>query len=220
MENNNMTAELAETKNTRYQYPYIDMETVMSDIDEYIIPACQPACKSLWNKNIETFMVSNNDDNHLYVLLGTLDDNNTNIIIEAMKTDERYYYSNYRNTFGIKVAGNMDDFASIKELEELTEIFTMQDTFRFKNPDEFLKEYKSSSSRIYEVQDDGSLLIKENSELADVTFEEALELSGMKELYIQDEGRIYDSPMYLMWHERYEEYIKSLDSNKYKHNSI
>lgn len=70
-------------------------------------------------------MVSNNDDNHLYVLLGTLDDNNTNIIIEAMKTDERYYYSNYRNTFGIKVAGNMDDFASIKELEELTEIFTM-----------------------------------------------------------------------------------------------
>lgn len=220
MEYNNTVTEFVETKSTRYQYSYVDMETVIANTDEYIIPACQPACKSLWNKNIETFMVSNNDDNYLYVLLGALDDNNRNIIEEAMKTDSRFFYSDYRHTFGIKVAGNMENIDAIKELEELTEVFTIQDTFRFKNPDEFLKEYKISSSKTYEVQSDGTLLIKENPDLSDVTFEEALAQSGKDELYIQEEGRIYDSPMYLMWHKRYEEYIKNIDSKKSKHNSI
>ena len=32
---------------TRYQYPYVQLEQVMANPDEYIIPACQPACKAL-----------------------------------------------------------------------------------------------------------------------------------------------------------------------------
>lgn len=30
--------------------------------EEYIIPVFQPACRSLWDKNVETFMASNNDE--------------------------------------------------------------------------------------------------------------------------------------------------------------
>ena len=31
-------------KDTRYQYPYVELEKVMSNPNEYIIPQCLPAC--------------------------------------------------------------------------------------------------------------------------------------------------------------------------------
>lgn len=54
---------------TKYNYSYVELEEVISNPEEYIIPQCLPTCKALWEKNIETFMVSNNDDKYLYVLL-------------------------------------------------------------------------------------------------------------------------------------------------------
>ena len=52
-----------------YEYGYIDLPIVVKNPEEYIIPGCLGACRSLWDKNIETFMVSNLQDDHLYVLL-------------------------------------------------------------------------------------------------------------------------------------------------------
>lgn len=45
---------------TKYNYPYVELEEVIFNPEEYI-------CKVLWEKNIETFVVSNNEDKHLYV---------------------------------------------------------------------------------------------------------------------------------------------------------
>jgi len=34
-------------KDGRYQYPYVELEQVMVNPEEYIIPQCLPACRSL-----------------------------------------------------------------------------------------------------------------------------------------------------------------------------
>ena len=47
---------------TKYNYSYVELEEVIFNPEEYI-------CKVLWEKNIETFVVSNNEDKHLYVFL-------------------------------------------------------------------------------------------------------------------------------------------------------
>ena len=74
-------------KSTRYQYSYIELEDVISNPDEYIIPECQPACRAAWNKNIETFMVSNYDDENLYVLFANLSFENQEIFKKLIKLD-------------------------------------------------------------------------------------------------------------------------------------
>lgn len=107
-------------KDTRYQHPYVELEQVMANPDEYIIPACQPACRALWDKNIETFMVSNNDDKDLYVLLANVSRENIAILNELAQHDPRYYFDGYRNTFGIAVKGMTED--SMRELVALTEV--------------------------------------------------------------------------------------------------
>ena len=61
---------------TKYNYSYVELEEVIFNPEEYIIPQCLPTCKALWEKNIETFMVSNNEDDHLYVLLTNISEQN------------------------------------------------------------------------------------------------------------------------------------------------
>ena len=96
----------ATPKDTRYQYPYVELEEVMANPTEYIIPQCLPACRSLWSKNIETFMVSNNDDNDLYVLLTNVSPENMAVFQEMQKQDPRFIYDGYRSTIGIAVKGD------------------------------------------------------------------------------------------------------------------
>ena len=91
--------------NTKYQYPYVELETVMANPSEYIIPACLPACRELWDKNIETFMVSNFEDNHLYVLLTNVSNENKAIFSQLQKQDPRFIFDGYRTAIGIAVNG-------------------------------------------------------------------------------------------------------------------
>ena len=71
---------------TRYQYSYVPMLDVINDIDEYIIPELQEACKSLWERNIYTFMCSNRDDNgEAYICLELLSEENMEIF-ESLKS--------------------------------------------------------------------------------------------------------------------------------------
>ena len=80
---------------TRYQYMHVGMTTVMNDIDEYIIPELQAACKALWEKNIYTFMCSNREDVvPAYIILLPLSDENKNRFEALKQTNPGYFIEN------------------------------------------------------------------------------------------------------------------------------
>lgn len=190
---------------TRYQNPYVELEQVMANPDEYIIPWCQPACRALWNKNIETFMVSNNDDKDLYVLLANVSPENMSILKELAQSDPRYYFDSYRNTYGIAVKGMTED--SMRELLALTDVFRVQDTVRYQSVEDFLTSYKMTDGEL-KLEDDGTISRNPNPALANATIQEALEKTSKEHLYVAEEGRIYESPMYLRWHQRYQQSLQ------------
>ena len=200
----NFMSKVSETpkKDGRYQYPYVELEDVMANPEEYIIPQCLPACRALWDKNIETFMVSNNDDEDLYVLLTNVSDENMAIFNQMKQQDPRFVFDGYRNTIGIAVKGNND--SSMHELQGLTEVFRIQDTLRFQTAEDFLESYKHTGGEMT-IADDGTIHRNINPALANITLQEALEKSGKSGLYIAEEGRVYESIMYLNWHKKYEQ---------------
>ena len=113
-----------------YAYTYVPTHLVAKNIGQYVIPECQEACKAFWNKNMFTFMCSNYDelDNTKYVLLFQLSEENQQIMKKLIQTQpENYYYSNYRNSYGIRISedGTTEEIA--KKLAELTKPFQMQD---------------------------------------------------------------------------------------------
>lgn len=192
----------APKKDGRYQYPYVELEDVMANPEEYIISQCLPACRSLWDKNIETFMVSNDDDEDLYVLLTHVSNENMAIFNQMKQQDPRFIFDGYRNTIGIAVKGNNE--SSMHELQGLTEVFKVQDTLRFQTAEDFLESYKHTGGEMT-IADDGTIHRNINPALANITLQEALEQSGKSGLYVAEEGRVYESPMYLNWHRRYEQ---------------
>ena len=60
--------------------------------------------------------------------------------------------------------------------------------------------------------------------IANATIQDALEKTGKGHLYVAEEGRIYESPMYLRWHQRYQQSLQDAmmaeisDINAYKGN--
>lgn len=189
-------------KDSRYQYPYVELEDVIANPEEYIIPQCLPACRKLWDKNIETFMVSNNDDSDLYVLLANVSDENMTIFNQMKQHDPRFIFDGYRNTIGIAVKDNSED--SMNELLSLTEVFKVQDTFRFQSDADFLESYKHTGGEMV-VEDDGTIHRKVNPELENISLQEALVRAGKSNLYVSSEGRVYESSMYLSWHKKYQQ---------------
>ncbi len=188
--------------NTKYQYPYVELETVMANPSEYIIPACLPACRELWDKNIETFMVSNFEDNHLYVLLTNVSNENKAIFSQLQKQDPRFIFDGYRNAIGIAVNGT--DESAMSELKALTEVFRIQDTLRFQTAEDFLEAYKYTDGKMT-IEADGTIRREKNPNLENTTLQEALEKTGKSHLYVAEEGRVYESTTYLRWHKRYEQ---------------
>ncbi len=185
---------------TQYQYSYVEMEDVINNPNEYIIPQCLPACKILWNKNIETFMVSNNEDDHLYVLLTNISEDNKNLLHHLIQQDSRYFFDHYRNTYGFKAEGIDNSAAS--ELSTLANQLKIQDTLRFKPSEKFLSDFKMTGGKM-EIDKYGHIIRQENPELSNVTLEEALRRTGKEQLYVEQENRVYESAMYLQWHQRY-----------------
>ena len=186
----------------QYQYSYVGLEEVVSNIDEYIIPECQEACKALWNKNIETFMVSNREDDHLYVLILDLSDENMKIMKDNMNSSPKNYtYDNYRGLYGIMVDGITSEDA--KKLSSLTSVFKIQDTTRYKTSEKFLEEYKRTDGEYYYDKEIGDLCQRINPDLENDTLGEALKKTNKESLYIKDENRVYESEFFLNWHERY-----------------
>ena len=195
---------------SKYNYTYVPLQYVINVPDEYIIPECIEACKAFWNKNIETFMVSNYDDNYLYVLIINLSKENEEIVKKMLDQDSRYFYDAYRDTYGIKVNGMSkgDSF----ELLTLTDVFKMQDTTRYQSEEEFLSEYKRTGGEMY-VDDEGRILTKVNPSLKDATINDALDALNCRNLYIQEERRIYENELFLSWHLKYIKYKMNIVKN-------
>lgn len=195
---------------SKYNYTYVPLEYVIKEPYEYIIPECIDACKAFWDKNIETFMVSNYDDNTLYVLIMNISKENEDIVKNMMEEDSRYFYDAYREAYGIRVNGMSkgDSF----ELLTLTDVFKMQDTTRYQNEEEFLNEYKKTGGEMY-IDDDGRILTKENPLLKDATITDALSATNCDNLYIKEEGRIYENELFLSWHLKYLKYKMNIVKN-------
>lgn len=71
------TFDQSPSMDTKYQYTSLDVELVMKDPDEYIIPELQSACKKLWAMNIFTVMCSNREDGgHSYIWTSILSEEN------------------------------------------------------------------------------------------------------------------------------------------------
>lgn len=51
-------------------------------------------------------MVSNNDDKDLYVLHINLDEKNKELIEQLSQADKRFFFDEYRGTYGIGVKGS------------------------------------------------------------------------------------------------------------------
>ena len=198
------------SRGTKYNYTYVPLEYVIKEPEEYIIPECISACKALWNKNIETLMVSNYDDIELYVLIMNLSKENEMIIKRLVEEDPRYFYDSNREAYGIKVNG-MSKGNSF-ELLTLTDVFKMQDTSRYVSEEEFLNEYKKTDGEYY--VEDGFIKQKENPMLVNITFEEALNNTKTNDLYVEYEGRIYENELFLSWHINYLNYKNSVVKNK------
>lgn len=194
----------SKSSNTQYQYSYVELEEVVNNPTEYIIPECLPACQVFWDKNIETFMVSNNEDSNLYVLFCNLSNENRSLMENLMEVDSRFIFDDYRGTFGIQVSGK-DERAS-QELVLLASRFKMQDTLRFKSSEQFLQLYKHTDGG-FVINDYGHIVRLENPKLADISLEEALIQSNKEQLYVSEEDRVYDSMFYLNWHKRYLQYV-------------
>ena len=179
------------------------MPYVVSNPEEYIIPGCLDVCSEFWDKNIETFMCSNLQDNHFYVLLMELSEKNMGKFRDLMKVDSRYFYSNHRQCYGIQVPGTT--VRDRQMLTQLASVFEMQDVlpYRYQNEEEFLASYKTMGGGFTVDPNTFGIVPKENPELSNATFAQALEATGKEELYIPEEHRVYTDPLFLSWHKRY-----------------
>lgn len=90
-----------EKADTKYNHSNVYIVDVINNIDEYIIPELQEACKLLWDKNIFTFMCSNREDGgSAYIILGALSDENTEIFKQLMKKyPENFTIDEWRHNY-------------------------------------------------------------------------------------------------------------------------
>ncbi len=201
----------SKNRSFRYQYSDVDLSYVLENPEEYIIPACLPACQRFWDKNIETFMVSNYEDDHYYVLVKDLSEENMQIFHDLMAVDPRYFYDYFRNCYGVRTFGKSGKDRNI--LPILCSCFQLQDVreIRYQTSSEFLDSYQRHGGNY--VIDPISFRFSQsiNPDLAHVCFDDALEAEGKRSLYISEEDRVYQNAVFYEWHQRYVQNQKKSD---------
>lgn len=197
----------------QYEYTATDVAHVIKNAEEYIIPECLEACRALWDKNIETIMCSNYSvDDDLYIDLidgdGLSDENKEIFVVNegsGFRLGEEHDYPR------ISVPGQTPESAA--SLRELVDKLKIQDvrSSRYQSSEEFLEEFKYGDMPIEYVGADeyGYAIVDRqyDPERANATLEEALKQTGKANLYVPSEDRVYESQMFLDWHNRY---LKSL----------
>ena len=228
-----------------YQYSAVDMKTVMSNPEEYIIPENLEACRLLWSKNIFTKMTNNYDNEYSWITINQFSSENQKLFEDFCVGDKRFGLTWGGIGFKIPIVpgkGN-DTFESFKELIEL---FPMQDVQKdgCMTAEEFLIYYagcyKMSPSQEYleltapMMSPDGDVLIynKEFEQYMNYTnvrrkirvfdptkmkksLEEYLEESIFAGLYDPDNGMVYYNDMYYQAHMRYKAQQKKTKTPKF-----
>lgn len=124
-------------------------------------------------------------------------------IRDLMEVDSRYFYSEYRGCYGIQVPSTT--VRDKQMLTQLTHVFEMQDVLpcHYYSEEKFLEEYKTTGGGYTIDPNTLDIVPKENPELSNVSFAQALEATGKEELYVPEEHRVYTDPLFLSWHQRY-----------------
>ena len=73
-----------------YQYSAIDMQVVMNNPEEFIIPENLEACKLLWSKNIFTKMNNNYDNDYSWITINTFSPENQELFSSLASNDKRF----------------------------------------------------------------------------------------------------------------------------------
>lgn len=192
----------------QYEFMVTDVKDVIENAEQYIIPECLEACKTLWSKNIETTMCANyNDNDNLFInLVGDgLSDENKEIFIR--NEGKGFKLGDEHDDPYIYVPGQTSESAAA--LTALVDKLKIQDVrnSRFQSSEKFLEEYKYGDMPVEytEVDKYGNILVDRqyNPERANATLQDALIQTGKTNLYIPSENRVYESQMFLDWHNRY-----------------
>ena len=224
-----------DNSNRNFNYSYVDMEEVASNIDEYIIPECQEACKMLWNKNIFTFMCSNRDDgDNKYIMVSSLSEENEALFKALMERYPSYYNYDgiFRHAYSINVHANPDRASEL--LKKLTTPFQMQDVQEgFQTVEDFLidrfgicrtvEKDKSPQPQMEDFENpleyldaldewavsvgSGDEVVFDESKMTK-SVEEYLQEAGVSDLYDADQKVVYKSKFYMDAHKKYLVQIK------------
>ena len=197
------------TPHPQYEYRATDIKDVIENAEQYIIPECLEVCKALWSKNIETIMCANyndNDDLFIDLLNDGLSDENKEIFIRnegkgfrlGDEHDDPYIYASGQTS---------ESAAALTALVDKLKIQDVRNN-RFQSSEEFLEEYKYGDMPVEytgEVDEYGNALVDRQyiPERANATLQDALIQTGKTNLYIPSENRVYESQMFLDWHNRY-----------------
>lgn len=202
------------------QYEYgrsENIEEIMKNPEEYIIPECLEACKKLWSKNIETLMCANySGNNDLFIVLPGIDSlSDENQEIFKNNSEEGFILGEVHDNPEIAVAGQTQE--SVAALINLVDKLKIQDVRRrrYQTAGEFLEEYKYGDmpTEYSDIDEYGNISVvrQYDPRRIDATLQDALEQTGKASLYVPSEGRIYESQMFLDWHNRY---LESKDNNQ------
>lgn len=192
----------------QYEYRATDIKDVIENAEQYIIPECLEACKSLWSKNIESIMCANyngNDDLFIDLVNDGLSDENKEIFIrnegKGFRLGDEHDYPR------IYASGQTSESAAaLTALVDKLKIQYVRNS-RFQSSEEFLEEYKYGDMPVEytEVDKYGNVLVDRqyNPERANATLQDALIQTGKTDLFVPSENRVYESQMFLDWHNRY-----------------
>ncbi len=204
-------------KTPQYEYGRSEnIEEIMKNPEEYIIPECLEACKALWSKNIETLMCANyNGNSNLFITLPGIDSlSDENQTIFKDNAGEGFTLGEEHDNPEIEVAGQTQE--SAVALLELVDKLKIQDVrrCRYQSAEEFLEEYKYGDMPAEYTNDEyGNAIVSRQYDprRINATLQDALEQTGKASLYVPSEGRIYESQMFLDWHNRY---LESRDNDE------
>jgi hypothetical protein len=222
----------------KYQYTAVKMEYVERNPKEYVIPECLDACRILWENNIFTFMCSNNEDqNTTWIALDSLSEENTKNLEQLKKLG---VVSIYRGapTLVIKEEGEsarkkltelvknfsmqdipygyqkIEDFlitkGCYKEIQNSIDEVLMPSKDDYEDGVEGTKKYFKDYDKYMEyVSAPKTIKIYDEAKMSK-TVHEYLDEDNIAHLYIENEGRLYDSEYYFGKHKNFLEKQKSI----------
>lgn len=226
-----------------YQYSAVDMKFVMENPEEYVIPEVLEACKLLWSKNIFTVMCNNYENDHSWITINTLSEENQKIFDSFVGVDERFgtTWGGIGFKIPIKPEVGVSTYDAFKEVIDLFSVQDVQkdgymdvETFMtfytdcykmISNPEYVYSEAPKREDFLDESAFFESLLkhmdansvpktIRKFDETKMVkSLDDYINESKFKDFYDADEGKIFYNEIYYNAHMSYKKNIKTSKLN-------